>query len=159
MLPLLVFLLVGIVDLARIYTTMLSVESAAREAADYGSFGSQKWAAAPAYTTTISKMQERACIASKNLTDYVGPDTACSNPSFSYQLAGNANHNDWQAYDAAMTCDDAARTPPCWVKVTLTYNFNLLVPLHIDLFGLQLGLPPSLTFTRTSIFPMTDLSL
>jgi hypothetical protein len=138
---------------------MLSVESAAREAADYGSFGSQKWAPAPAYTTTLTEMKRRACVASSDLTDYAGPDTACTNPSFAYELAGNAGHTDWQTYNAAMGCDNATRATPCWVKVTLTYQFNLLVPLNFEAFGVHYGIPNSLTFSRTSIFPMTDLSL
>ncbi len=42
-LPILVFLMLAVVDFSRIFTTMLSIESAAREAADFGTFGSQKW--------------------------------------------------------------------------------------------------------------------
>jgi Flp pilus assembly protein TadG len=161
-LPILVFLMVGVIDLARVYTTMLSVESAAREAADYGSFGSQKWAPAPAVTTTVSEMTRRACVASSDLTDYVGPDTACSNPSFSYELSQDKGVS-WVPYAttaaSASPCNVATREPPCWVKVTLTYQFNLLVPLNFEAFGVHYGIPNSLTFTRTSIFPMTDLSL
>jgi hypothetical protein len=44
------------------------------------------------------------------------------------------------------------------VKATLTYDFHLLVPLNLDLLGVSLGLPKSITFQRDSIFPMTDLS-
>jgi Flp pilus assembly protein TadG len=161
-LPVLAFLMVAIVDLARIYTTMLSVESAAREAADYGSFGSQKWAPAPAVTTTVAEMEHRACVASSDLTDYAGTATTCTNPSFSYELSMD-NGASWTDYASTAVsgspCDSETREPPCWVKATLTYQFNLLVPLNFEVFGVHYGIPNSLTFTRSSIFPMTDLSL
>jgi Flp pilus assembly protein TadG len=161
-LPVLMFLMVGIVDLARIYTTMLSVESAAREAADYGSFYSTKWAPAPAVTNTVAEMQRRACVASSDLTDYVGPEASCSNPSFSYALSQD-NGASWVDYAttaaSAKPCNDETREPPCWVRVTLTYQFNLLVPLNFEVFGVRYGIPNSLTFSRSSTYPMTDLSL
>ena len=161
-LPILAFLMVGIVDLARIYTTMLSVESAAREAADYGSFGSQKWAAAPAYTTTEAEMQRRACVASSDLTDYAGSLTTCTNPSFTYDLSMDKGAN-WTTYGATVAsgtpCDSATREPPCWVRANLTYQFHLLVPLNFEVFGVHYGIPNTITFTRSSIYPMTDLSL
>ena len=157
--------MVGVIDLARIYTTMLSVESAAREAADYGSFGSQKWAPAPAYTNTITEMQRRACVASSDLTDYAGDLASCTNPSFSCELSTNVGvSGSWAdcatvAADPSNTCNVATREPPCWVKATLTYQFKLLVPLNFEVFGVHYGIPNSLTFSRSSIYPMTDLSL
>ena len=161
-LPVLAFLMVGIVDLARIYTTMLSVESAAREAADYGSFGSQKWAPAPAVTTTVAEMQRRACVASSDLTDYAGNLTTCSNPTFTYELSMDKGAT-WVDYGttavAPSPCNDAVREPPCWVKANLTYQFHLLVPLNFEVFGVRYGIPNAITFTRSSIYPMTDLSL
>ena len=78
-LPLLVFLMLAVVDFSRIFTTMLSVESAAREAADFGTFGSQKWNDAIVRCRvdgTEAKMRRRACTASSDLPDYVGPDDA-----------------------------------------------------------------------------------
>lgn len=160
-LPILVFLMVGIIDLGRIYTTMLSVESAAREAADYGTFGSQKWnpaVVALPVDGTEAKMEKRACIAASNLTDYVGPDENCANPQFSYQLSTDKGAT-WVAYSDTLGCDDSTRDPPCWVKVTLQYQFDLLVPFSIEVFGVRYGLPSSLTFERSSVFAMTDLSL
>jgi hypothetical protein len=41
----------------------------------------------------------------------------------------------------------------------LTYDFKIITPLHIELGGVTLGLPSVLTFQRSSVFPMTDLSL
>jgi hypothetical protein len=160
-LPIMVILMLAIIDLARIYTTMLSVESAAREAADFGTFGSQKWDDA-IYNLPVdgteAKMRLRACVASSDLPDYVGPDDSCTNPSFAYELSGDKGIT-WGAYDALLLCDDATREPPCWLKVTLTYDFQLFSPLNLEFFGVTLGLPNSLTFERTSIFPMTDLAL
>lgn len=160
-LPLLLFLMLGILDLARIYTTMLSVESAAREAADFGTFGSQKWNVAVYNAVpdgTEAKMERRACIAASDLPDYVGPDDDCANPAFSYELSTDRGAT-WVDYDAALACDDPGREPPCFLRVTLAYDFRLLVPLNLEIFGVTYGIPESLTFERSSIFAMTDLEL
>jgi TadE-like protein len=156
-LPLLLLLMLGILDLARIYTTMLSVESAAREAADFGTFGSQKWNVA-VYNGTEAKMERRACVAASDLPDYVGPDDACTNPSFSYELSTDRGAT-WVGYDEALGCDDPVREPPCWVRVTLAYDFRLLIPFNLEIFGATYGMPESLTFERSSIFAMTDLEI
>jgi hypothetical protein len=161
LLPVLLILVVAVIDLARIYTTMLSVESAAREAADFGAFGAQKWTEAGYDATpdgTLAKMQHRACVAASDLPDYAGPDSACANPRFSYALSGDRGAT-WTTFDGGLACDDTSREPPCWVRVTLQYDFRLLVPLHIEAFGTELGLPSVLTFERTSTFPITDLEL
>lgn len=156
-LPLMLIIALGIVDLARVYTTMLSIESAAREAADYGTFGSQKWALS-AVPATEALMRERACVAASDLPDYAGPDDGCTNPTFSYCLSADGGTT-CVDYNEALGCDVAIREPPCRLSVTLRYVFRLLVPFHVEVNGVEYGLPSTLTFTRTSTFPMTDLSL
>ena len=164
--PLMIVIMLAVVDLARVYTTMLTVESAAREAADYGTFGSQRWDPTLFDLTpdgTVAQMEHRACAAASTLPDYVGPDDSCTNPTFSYALSGDRGAT-WTpaptvADVTALACDDSVREPPCWVRVTLHYDFHLIAPLNIALFGVTLGLPNTLAFDRVSIFPMTDLEL
>ncbi len=93
-LPIMVVLLLAIVDFARIYTTMMTVESAAREAADFGTtLGAGKWengALGVPRDETVSEMKRRACVASSSLPDYEDPDDpstgACTNPDVSNRL-------------------------------------------------------------------------
>jgi hypothetical protein len=84
-LPIMVVLLLAIVDFARIYTTMMTVESAAREAADYGTtLGAGKWDAGMVGMPrdgTVTEMKRRACIASSNLPDYEDPDDPSTAPA------------------------------------------------------------------------------
>jgi hypothetical protein len=160
-LPIMVFLMLAIVDFSRIYTTMLTVESAAREAADFGTFGSQKWNDA-VYSLPVdgteAKMRLRACTAMSDLPDYVGPDDSCTNPSLTYELSGDKGAT-WGAYSTGLACADAAREPPCWLKVTLSYDFHIITPLNLQVFGVTYGLPSTLTLVRSSTFAMTDLAL
>ena len=72
---------------------MMSVESAAREAADFGTtLGAGKWQVGlPTTANTVAEMQRRACVAASDLPDYVDPDDDpatgdCTNPSFAYCL-------------------------------------------------------------------------
>jgi len=159
--PLLIVLAMAIADLARVYTTTIAVESAAREAADYGTFGSQKWDPARYSMVpdgTEAEMRHRACVAASQLPDYVGPDDNCTNPTVTYQLSGDQGAS-WGAYDSGLGCDNATREPPCWLRVTVHYDFKLIAPFRIELFGVGLGLPDSISLERSSVFPMTDLSL
>ncbi len=160
--PLMLIMLLAIVDFARIYTTMMSVESAAREAADYGTtLGAGKWQVGAPRDATAAEMQRRACIAASDLTDYADPDadpaTGCTNPSFAScmraSLAGPCE------VVPPAGCEDPLRVFPCRVTVTLTYDFRLLAPVGFDFFGVYLGLPATITFQRDSTFAMTDIDL
>jgi hypothetical protein len=156
-------ILLGIADLARIYTTMLSVESAAREAADYGTtLGAGKWLPGPPMDTTVIEMQRRACVAASNLPDYVDPDsdpsTGCTNPSFSYCVTPFVG-GPCGPVNASDHCEDPLRATPCDVTVTLTHAFRLIAPLNIEFMGVQYGLPSTLTFARDSTFAITDIGL
>ena len=163
-LPVMLILLLGIIDLARIYTTMLSVESAAREAADYGTtLGAGKWQSPTPADLTVAEMQRRACVASSNLTDYSDPDGdpntgGCSNPSFAYCVRTSMG-GPCGALDPADHCEDPLRAPPCIVTVTLSYQFHLLAPLNFQFMGVQYGIPSTITFDRDSSFAMTDIDL
>lgn len=162
-LPVMVLILLAVVDFARIYTTMMSVESAAREAADYGTtLGAGKWQVGAPMDGTVLEMRKRACVAASDLPDYADPDDPsagnCTNPSFDYCMTpavggtcGPVNPIDG--------CEVPTRPEPCEVTVTLTYEFHLLAPFNINVFGRQLGLPSTLTFTRDSTYAMTDIDL
>ena len=159
--PIMLILLLGIADLSRIYATQLTIESAAREAADYGAYISSQWAGDPATKDTssdktVTAMTNRVCVASSKLTDFKGDSADCTNPTIEVSLVDKTGkRGDWAA-----DCDKPARAPePCRVRVDLDYTFNLISPFGIDFFGVRLGLPSSLTFTRTSIFAISDFQV
>jgi len=167
-LPIMVVLLLAIVDFARIYTTMMTVESAAREAADFGTtLGAGKWDAGTLGVPrddTVTEMKRRACIAASSLPDYEDPDDPstgnCTNPDVS--------NPDWYCMTVPETgvcgppddsCVDPLRAQPCTVTVTLTYEFHLFAPFNINIGGRQIGLPATIDVVRDSTYAMTDIDL
>ena len=157
-LPIIAFILLGVLDMSRVFTSQLAVESAAREAADFGAFNSDRWLGSPAnvasnHYRTLQAMEERACVASSSLTNYEHNGTTCTNPSVAISLV-NKNGS------PANNCSDSNRNPgPCWVRVDMDYTFDLIIPFGIDYFGTRLGLPDQLTFSRSSIFAVSDFSV
>ena len=141
-----VILLFAIVDFARIYTTMVSVESAAREAADFGTtLGAGRWQDGAPKDGTVAEMEERACVAASDLTGYADSDDdpsngGCTNPTFAYCLTTTTGGS-CLPFDPDAGCDDPLRATPCRVTVTLGYDFELLAPLRIEFLGVELGLP------------------
>lgn len=164
--PIMLILLLAVLDLSRIYTTMMAVESAAREAADYGTtFGAGKWQAGAPIDGTIAEMRRRACVAASNLPDYDDPENPnnpsagnCTNPSFAYCVTASIGGT-CGPVDPGQVCENPLRPTPCSVTVTLTHDFYLFFPLGIDFFGIQLGMPAILTFDRASTFAMTDIGV
>jgi hypothetical protein len=164
--PLMLILLMAVLDLSRIYTTMMAVESAAREAADYAtSYGAGKWQVGSPLDGTVAEMKVRACVAASDLPDYEDPEDpdnpqagTCTNPSFAYCVTSSIG-GPCGPVDAAQACDDPLRATPCTVTVTLTHVFHLLAPFAVDFYGVHLGLPATLTFDRDSTFAMTDIGV
>jgi hypothetical protein len=147
-LPLMMILLLAIIDFGRIYTTMQTVESAAREGADFATtLGAEQWDLAR-QPFTVAEMERRSCTAASNLPDYVGDADSCTNPSFDYCLIYDTGEP-CVPFDPAEGCENKNRIPPCMVTVKLTYDFHLFAPV--------VGLPTTLTFDRDSTFAMTDI--
>ena len=167
--PIMIFLLFAILDFARIYTAMMSVESAAREAADFGTtLGAGRWDAndAGVVTGTVAEMRRRACTAASDLHDFEGVDEDglpgfedCTNPSFAYCVTPQPGGTCSATVDPLDDCHNPERPIPCTVTVTMSHLFHLFVPFQIDFFGVQLGLPATLAFERDSTFAMSDITL
>ena len=89
--PLLLLVLIAIADFGRFYASAVAVESAAREAADFGAFDSSNWTSINT-ATTATLMQQRACVAAagSHLEGYATTDpvnnTTCTNPTFACAL-------------------------------------------------------------------------
>jgi Flp pilus assembly protein TadG len=157
-LPLVIFLFLAIIDLARVYATAVTVEAAAREAADYGSLYPWHWdEEQPAVIAlTESEMERRACTAASRLLDYSEPDgtvdhETCTNPDFSYELLRPAG---------VTNCSKVERdATPCRVSVRLAYTFEIIVPVRIQFLNTRLGLPSEISIDRTSVFAVSDFEL
>ena len=170
--PLMILLLLAIFDLSRIYTTMMSVESAAREAADFGTtLGAERWSITNE-PNTVAEMKRRACVAASDLPDYEGVDVSpadgvdgdCTNPSFNHCVRKISGGACLAPTDTGYDCDDPANNdpvtdPPCSVTVTMTHEFQLFAPFRLDFFGVELGLPVSISFDRDSTYAMTDIEV
>lgn len=161
--PIMVVLLIAIIDFARVYTTMMSVESAAREAADFGTtYGAGKWQIGAPLDGTVAEMQKRACVASSNLPDYADPDddptNGCVNPAFAYCVTP-FDGAPCAPINPADACEVPTREPPCTVTVTMTYDFHLFLPVNFQVMGASIGLPNTITFQRDSTFAITDIDL
>lgn len=162
-LPIMLVLLLAILDFSRIYVAMTSVESAAREAADYGTtLGAGKWRVGAPADATVAEMIKRACTAASDLPDYHDPDgdpsTGCANPDFAFCLTTSIPGS-CGPLDALEACDNPTRAVPCTVTVTLTHTFKLISPFNIEVFGVTIGVPSTITFQRDSTFAMTDIDL
>jgi Flp pilus assembly protein TadG len=151
-LPILAFMALAIFDFARVYISAVTIESAAREAADYGALYPWHWTALNT-SVTEAEMERRACAASSTLTDYDGESdhSSCANPTFTYALVKPG---------AVSDCSTVPReSTPCRVEVTLTYTFHIIIPLNVQFFDTQLGLPSTVDLVRSSTFAVSDFQL
>ena len=147
--PLMLLLAVALVDLGRLYSSTIAVESAAREAADYGAMqGTPKWdlTNAAQIAQNVEDMRARACTAASNLSDYVGdppgtPSMTCSNPSFAYTI---------ERVPTSGNCSDQTEfDDPCIIHVALTYDFHMFINFP--------PLPEITSMVRESRFAISDL--
>jgi hypothetical protein len=155
--PLLLFMALAVFDFARVFTSAITVEAAAREAADFGGLYPWHWDSGDSIEKTQANMTTRACSAASTLTDYVGDDpsagdpVSCTNPTVTYQLIPAPGGG---------PCAEVGRDQrPCMVEVTVEFDFNVIVPLRLQFGGTTLGVPPSVTITRDSTFAVSNFEL
>lgn len=157
-LPVILLLLIAIADLGRLYTSAVAVESAAREAADYGSFVASNWTDVNVAVTT-DQMRLRACTAAagSHLQGYETIDpvnnTTCSNPTFTCTLERNGASTDCATsggFTNGVECWDPTTEKPCTVHVRMDYQFRLFVSIP--------PLPSTIQISRDSYFRISDLT-
>jgi hypothetical protein len=140
-----------------LYASAVAIESAAREAADFGAFETVNWTPVNV-STTLADMQRRACTAAagSHLQDYesTDPDNAtCTNPSFACELEWGGAATDCAAsggFTNGHDCSAVATEPPCTVHVTTTYQFRLILAIP--------PFPTSIAIERHSRFRISDLT-
>ena len=160
--PVLFLILLGIADLGRVYTSAVAVESAAREAADYGAFDASRWDAIdPDNDTNMAlEMKRRACVAAKgsHLEGYAQSDpldeTTCTNPAFTCTLERGGVAVDCATSNGAVAAADCSKAlavtdPPCTVHVRLDYSFTTFFAIP--------PMPTSIAIVRESRFRMSSL--
>lgn len=155
--PILLMLVLGIGDFARLYTSGIAVEAAAREAADYGAFTPGQWNTTVnpgQIDLTVREMIKRACTAASDVPDYVAAGdstTLCSvegsNPLFSYRLEDSTGQ---AIANPPATCGNPTREPPCVVHVTMTYTYHSFV--NVPLY------PSAISLQRDSRFAISDIA-
>ena len=161
--PVLFFLVIMIADFGRLYTAAVAIESAAREAADYGAFDADHWSSSSPsnISTTLDEMQKRACTAAagSHLEGYVGAadNSTCSNPSFTCTLEWGASSTPCATSGGMVDgndCSAIASQPKtieaCTVHVRLAYDFRVIVGL--------VPFPDTFPIGRDSRFRITDLT-
>lgn len=155
--PVMLFLLVGVADFGRMYTSAVAIESATREAADYGAFQTNRWSATNAMTT-LAEMQRRACVAAagSHLQDYASSDPAnntCANPTFRCWLEVSGVTQDCGVGGMIGGTDCSASAPvtepPCTVHVRLEFDFRTILQVPI--------VPGTIHLVRDSRFRISDL--
>jgi hypothetical protein len=154
--PLMLLMVVAIADFGRMYVSAVAVESATREAADFGAFSSDQWTPANVAVTT-DEMLRRACVAAagSHLEGYVGASdgSTCTNPSFSCTLEWGGSAVDCASSGGSVgttDCSTALTEPPCTVHVKLDYEFRMFLSFP--------PLPETISIGRESRFRMQDLS-
>jgi Flp pilus assembly protein TadG len=159
-LPVFLLIVLAVADFGRLFNSMVAVEAAAREAADYGSFKSVYWDAAvgnPPVTT--AEMRRRACTAASgsHLDDYSEPagtvnHSDCDNPTMQCRIEPSSGPDEDCAMYSGTACSDSTTDPPCTIHVTLTYTFRPI--LDVSILGWS---TPTVTFSRQSLFRISDL--
>lgn len=159
--PFLLLMVVAIADFGRLYTSAVAVESATREAADFGAFNRSYWLSTNV-DVTIAEMQRRACVAAagSHLQDYVTTDpvnhTTCTNPTFICDLEHGesstpcAGSGGWvEGFDCSASISDPT-VDPCTVHVRLDYDFHTILGVG--------PVPDTLHIGRDSRFRVSDLA-
>lgn len=156
-LPVILLLLIGIADLGRLYTSVVAVESAAREAADFGAFDADYWDPANISTFTLPDMEKRACTAAmgSHLQDYESPvsdGSTCTNPAMTCFLERNGASTECDSsggFTNGVECWNSGTEPPCTVHVRMDYQFHLILAIP--------PFPSTIAITRDSYFRISDL--
>jgi hypothetical protein len=156
--PVLLLILLAVADFGRMYTSAVAVESAGREAADFGAFEASHWNTTN-LSVTVDEMQHRACTAAagSHLEGYATTDpvnnTTCTNPTFICTLERNGASADCLGgggFTNGVDCSDPATEIPCTVHVQMVYDFRTLLSVP--------PMPASFQIVRDSRFRISNLT-